>query len=400
MDSVNTDERNILTVTCFGHFMSHFNMLVFPSLVLPLTLLLKMDIGGVLALSFWMYLLFGVTALPWGLLADRMGAKPLLYLFFLGTGVCGIIAALNMDNATVLTWSLAGIGFFSGTYHPAGLGLIAKGVEKTSIGMAYNGIFGNLGLAFAPLASGLLLWMWGPAAAYWLLALLNLTGMGLLLLMPVNEPKVAGGQESMKTNGNLVPFLALLAAMMLGGIVYRGATVTLPAYFELNTPGVLAWVAGIWPGTPSANLVATLTISMIFVIGALGQYAGGKYGEKHDLRWGYIIFHSIALPALLLITFLQNLPLVIATTVYLFFLLGMQPIENTLVTRLSPPALKSTAFGTKFVLTFGVGALAVKMASGVQEAWGIQYVFTAMGLVTLLLLASIGVLIKLTQPMK
>ena len=77
-------ERRVLIVTCYGHFMSHFNMLVFPALVLPLANRLDMTMGGVLGISFWMYLLFGLTALPWGLLADRWDARPLLIIFFLG----------------------------------------------------------------------------------------------------------------------------------------------------------------------------------------------------------------------------------------------------------------------------------------------------------------------------
>ena len=76
-------ERAILIVSCYGHMMSHFNMLIFPAILLPLTGRLGLAMPEVLALSFWMYLLFGVTALPWGLLADRFGARPLLVLFHL-----------------------------------------------------------------------------------------------------------------------------------------------------------------------------------------------------------------------------------------------------------------------------------------------------------------------------
>ena len=65
-----TNEQNILAITCFGHFMSHFNLLVFPALVLPLTARYAMDLAQVISLAFWMYLLFGLTALVWGILSD------------------------------------------------------------------------------------------------------------------------------------------------------------------------------------------------------------------------------------------------------------------------------------------------------------------------------------------
>ncbi len=393
-------ERKLLLATCFGHFTSHFNMLVFPALVLPLTKLLELDIGQVLGLSFWMYLLFGITALPWGLLADRWGARPILMLFFLGSGLCGLASAVYINDPAILVWTLAGIGFFSGAYHPAGLGLIARGVERVSLGMAYNGIFGNLGLAAGPLFAGLFYWLWGPRAAYLALGFLNLIGLASMFLLVTSEPPRPSGAQARDTTGLLLPFLILLAAMMLGGFVYRGATVTLPAYFELNTPTILQWLSNLWPGDPSANLVATLITSFIFVVGAIGQYVGGRFGDRFDLRWGYLLFHAIAFIAVIQLPYLSNLPLALVAMGYLFFLLGMQPIENTLVARLSPPAFKSTAYGTKFVLTFGIGSLSVKMASAVQETWGISHVFTAIGIATLALLAIIGLLIWRTEPMK
>ena len=68
-------ERNILSTTCFGHFLSHYNMLTFPAVLLPLSTQLNISLAETVGLSFWMYLLFGLTALPWGLAADRLGAR-------------------------------------------------------------------------------------------------------------------------------------------------------------------------------------------------------------------------------------------------------------------------------------------------------------------------------------
>lgn len=396
---MNHQERGILAVTCFGHFMSHFNMLVFPALVIPLSKMLNLSMGQTLELSFWQYLLFGITALPWGLTTDRVGARPMLMLFFLGAGFCGLGAAFFIDSPWALSLCLGGIGLFSGIYHPAGLGLIARGVERVAMGMAYNGIFGNLGLAAAPLVTGMVFWIWGARAAYLVLAGLNFLGLVSMFVMRVEEPARAEGQEARSANGLWVPFLILLVAMMLGGFTYRSTTVTLPALFELKTPFVVEWVRNLgWAGA-SGNLVATMLTSIIFVMGAVGQYCGGRVGEKFDPRWGYLAFHAISLPAVLIMAWTANLPLFVASLFYLFFLLGMQPMENTLVARLSPPAFKHSAYGAKFVLTFGVGSGAVIVAGLVEKNWGISQVFSVVAGVTVLLAASIGVLISRTKPM-
>ena len=385
-------ERSILTVTCFGHFMSHFNMLVFPAVLLPLSAQLGMDMGQTLALSFWMYLLFGVTALPWGLLADRFGSRPLLLLFHLGAGVCGFLAAMNMSNPFILSLCLAGIGLFSGIYHPVGLGWIARDFENTSQGMAYNGMFGNLGLAAAPLLAGFVNYLWGAEAVYLLLGVVN--GSGLILLYFAREGHVGHqpGRKKTHRQGTLAPFLVLLVAMMLGGIVYRATTITLPAYFELQNSSLYQSFLTISGQFGSPNLFATLIISTIYLVGMAGQYVGGRVGNKIDLGRGYLLFHLITIPAVLLMAVTSDIPLVIFAMIHSFFLLGMQPLENTLVARLSPPELHSSAFGLKFVLTFGVGALSVSMVSLVKGTFGFSAVYVALAIVSTTLVSVIMLL--------
>ncbi len=397
---MNPEERGIMVVTCFGHFLSHYNMLVFPSLVLPLAGLLNMPLAAVLGLSLWQYLLFGITSLPWGLACDRFGAKPLMMVFFLGAGLCGLAAALVADNPTLLSLSLAGVGLFSGAYHPAGLGLVARGIKRIARGMAFNGIFGNLGLGAAPLITGLVVWLWGPRAGFVAMGVLNLAGFALMGMLKMDEPERAQGQEARSAKGLVGPFLILLTAMMLAGVTYRGLTVSLPTYLELNAPELLTWFQAVGGAGVSGNLMATIVTALIFTVGAVGQYFGGWVGERMDPRWGYLYFHAVSIPAVLLMAWASNLPLVLLALIYVFFLLGMQPMENTLVSRLSPPAFQHTAYGTKFTLTFGVGAFAVKAAGWVEVAWGLPAIYVGIACVTVVLVGSIALLINRTPKME
>jgi MFS transporter, FSR family, fosmidomycin resistance protein len=390
-------ERRILLTTCYGHFMSHFNMLVFPALVLPLAGQLKMDMAFVLDLSFWMYCLFGVTALPWGMIADRWGAKRLFLLYYLGAGLSGLAASMLIDNPAGLSIALAALGLFSGIYHPIGLGMISKEIKRVSLGMGYNGMFGNLGLATAPLLTGLLNWLWGPQAAYLALGALNLLGVGLMSILPPVGDHRSDKKESDEDNGLLGAFLILLVAMMLGGIVYRGATVILPAYFELKNQAIFQWFSSMAGVGLSKNLVATTVTSFIYIVGMLGQYTGGRVAERFDLRFCYLVFHALTIPAAALMALAVDLPLVALAMMYFFFLLGMQPIENTLVAKFTPRKFHHSAFGSKFVLTFGVGALAVKMIKVIETAFGIETVFYALAIISTVLVGVILMLIRKTR---
>jgi MFS family permease len=391
-------EHSILITCCFGHFITHFNMLVFPAVVLPLVGRLNLDMAHVIGLSFWMYLLYGFTSLPWGMAADRLGAKPLMLLFFLGAGLSALSAAYWTDSPALFSIALAGMGLFTGIYHPTGLGLISKGTERMSLAMGYHGMFGNLGLAVAPLVAGVCNWLWGPRAVYLATGILNLTGMGLMWILSLAEPeRETEISEAKVDNGLLQAFLILLVALALAGIAYRGSTVVLPAYFELKNQGILQALGGLWGKEISANLVATTITSFIYLVGILGQYAGGRVAERYETRYSYLMFHAVSMVGAFLMAVTHDVPLVVLALIYFFFFFGTQPIENTLVARFAPKRLHHSAFGIKGVVTFGVGALAVKMVGGIQSRWSIEATFVALGIVSLVLLATVVLLIQRTN---
>ncbi|MBC8178123.1 MAG: MFS transporter [Desulfobacteraceae bacterium] len=394
---MNPNERKILTTTCFGHFMSHFNMLMFPALVLPLMGMYDMDLSHVLALSFWMYLLFGVTALPWGLVSDRVGAKPLLLLFYTGAGLCGLAAGFFIDSPKAFSLCLAGIGIFSGIYHPAGLGLISRGISKMSMALGYNGMAGNAGLATAPILAGVINHFYGIQTAFIFLGCLNLTGTVIMLLLPVIEPERNEKTESQGSMRLMLSFAVLCICMMLGGVAYRSVTVILPAYLELGNPALLDWISRL-PWMPaSRNVAATALSSSVFMVGMFGQFLGGVTAERFEPRRGYLVFHVLALPMVLAMAYTTDVSLLLITMGYMLFLLGMQPIENTLVAKLTPDKVRDSAYGTKFILTFGVGAFAVYLVGWVKEVWSFPAVFVAMAIVSLTTVLSILLLMRVTR---
>ncbi|MCI5148439.1 MAG: MFS transporter, partial [Candidatus Electrothrix sp. MAN1_4] len=355
---------------------------------------------------------FGITALPWGMLADTFGSRPLLAVFYFGGGCSGLAAAAFADTPAAFQLALVGIGFFSGIYHPAGLGWIAVSIPKTARAMAINGIFGSLGLAMGPLLAGLINWFFGVQAVYLCLGFMNLAGLFFLLQTESTQtqstPKSTAqdqshhsstpAQQGQKKFSAWKEFLVLLICMMLGGVVYRGATVTLPALFELNLPAVVSTVNNLLQDTIiSSNVVATVIIGCLYLFGMYGQYIGGRFGERFDLRYSYLGFHLITIPFAFFIGMATNISLILLAALHSFFLLGMQPLENTLVARLTPAWMRSSAYGMKFILTFGVGALSVKVIKTIEQEWGLSLVFPVLGTVSILLVVMISMLIVAGQ---
>ena len=46
------EERRILIVSCFGHFMSHFSVMVVPAIIIPLAASMNLSVADILGLTF------------------------------------------------------------------------------------------------------------------------------------------------------------------------------------------------------------------------------------------------------------------------------------------------------------------------------------------------------------
>jgi hypothetical protein len=73
-------------------------------------------------------------------------------------------------------------------------------------------------------------------------------------------------------------------------------------------------------------------------------------------------------------------------------------MENTLVAKFTPRRFHHSAFGTKFVLTFGVGALAVKIAGALESNFHIEAVFFFIAAISVTAIVVLLWLFFKTQP--
>ena len=67
------------------------------------------------------------------------------------------------------------VGLGAAIYHPAGMALISHTVRKRGYALGVNGVFGSLGIASAPLVTGVLTWLFGWETA---LVIIGLVGIG------------------------------------------------------------------------------------------------------------------------------------------------------------------------------------------------------------------------------
>lgn len=377
------NERNVILLTGAGHFSTHFFELMFPTLAVVLARDSGVPLEHVLGWSFLGYLLFGLGALPAGLIADQVGARVMLIVAMGGMGISALAAA-EVEPGRPIVICLAFMGLCGSVYHPAGMGLISHTIRARGRALGINGIFGNVAIALTPILTATLCERIGWQQTYRVtgFAMLGLTT--LCALLPIREspltphPTTPVDGESRRSDRRL--FLLLCLAAMLGGISYRGNTVVQPAYFAENVS-----VLGFGAAT-----------SLVYLFGIGGQFVGGTLADRYDLRWLYLAFHALSLPALLAMVSFSGVPLVSAGAVFVFFSLGMQPIENSLFARFTPPRWRATGYGIKFILTFGVGAFAIRLIEWVKTSGDLSLVLLYLAGIVALLVAVIGTFVALT----
>jgi MFS family permease len=390
----NAAERKILFVTCPCHFLTHFFILVFPAITMPVVTTFGMPIEEVLKLSFVMYLTYGLGALPAGFLVDQWQAKGMLVIGLLLMG-CGMFLAGAFPSPSAMVPLLGIVGAGASVYHPAGLALISRTVQRRGYAMGVNGVYGNMGIAAAPLLTGVLTWVFSWQETLMILGALGVVTGLLLAIVPLDE-SIARVSKRPAVNGAdpVRYFLILCAGLVLAGIAYRGNMLLLPAYLELKATffrDIVETFPFVRPrGT--ATLAATVLTSLVLLTGIAGQMFFGKLSDRMDLRRAYLLVHGASLPFILLMAFTADYRLVMCASMYIFFGLGMQPVENSLIAALTPNRWRSTSYAIKFILNFGVGSTVVYLIAAVKGAYSLETVYVFLAGVTLLLVMSIVVL--------
>ena len=153
---VTANDRSIIRLVMVGHALVHtyeLSIPIFMTVWLSAFGVAEATLGGVVGAG---YVLFGVGALPGGLLADRFGARTLITACLAGMGLSfvglGLASGLWTVGTALLLWGTA-----ASVYHPAALSLISTGVQQRGRGLAWHGIAGNVGIAGGPLVTALLL---------------------------------------------------------------------------------------------------------------------------------------------------------------------------------------------------------------------------------------------------
>ncbi len=344
-------ETSILGVTVVGHCLCHWSVLIVTGLLVTLQQEFGLTEFWVTALPLLGYILMGVGAVPAGMMTDRWGSRTVLLIYFGLTGLACATASVA-PSAWALTGALTLLGAAVSLYHPTGLAMISHGIRKRGQALGIHGVAGAVGLAGS--SFGLFMASHGNwRAAYAIVAVVALMAGAGLWMLPIRDerhetPHADDAASAQAVDTGVLKLLALMyLAMMLSGFNYRSLMTAMPTFLTATENGVYA-------GTGKGGVVLA-----VFLVGGIGQFFGGRMADRGSAVGLYVTLVALSVPMALLLAvsggvgvFGMAAAMCLASAHF-----GTQPVENLLIARHTPARLRSTSYGIKFLVTFGLGAL-------------------------------------------
>jgi MFS family permease len=349
-----------------AHTITHYSLLILPTAVLAMAVPggpFGESYGPILALATGMFVLYGLLSLPQGWLAQRFGRKILMTAFFLGVAA-GLIGAGFAHSPTMLAIALAFAGGFAAIYHPIGTTMLVEAAgDKPGRSIGVNGVFGNLGVALAPVVTAFL-----ANAVSWRAAFiapgLFCVAVGFLWM---RTPLVAAPLHHV----NRRPFpaiphhlvrravLVLMLIAMSSGLVFNAFTLLLAKLLQERLAGNAALL-------PLVGLAAFL----VTLCGALTQFNIGRMIDRNTLKRVFLPVSIVLAPAMLALSFAQGwsvLPLAALVAASLF---GQVTVNDTMTARYISPALRAKIYSVRFFVGFLGSAVAAPLVSTLYERTG------------------------------
>ncbi len=319
-----------------------------------------MSYEEVLALIIAGKLLYGLPAPLAGWLGDRWSTVGMMAVYFIGLGAAAIGVGLA-QGPVMLAVALGFMGLFGSIYHPVGIAWLVRNAVDKGKAIGLNGVFGGIGPALAGVVAGGLIAVSGWRAAFIVPGVVVL-GTGLLFLLAlargwVVETKADRKPEPVADRGDTVrAFIVLSVTMLCAGLIYQATQPSLPKLFEerLGEFGLLAAAGG---------------VTVVYLLAGFTQILAGHMADRFSPKRIYLAVALIQVPLLLGLAHASGLGLLLLAMLAVSFNMAGIPAENLLLSRYTPAKWRGTAFGMKFILSFGVSGLGVPMVSLIR-GWG------------------------------
>ena len=332
----------------FSHFIDHFIMLIFAKAAYDAGKYFNLSYDEIIIYGVFGFVLFGAIAPISAHLADKFSRSLLMVIFHFGIGFSSILAGLS-NNVWFLSFSIGLIGVFASIYHPVGIAMLIKSNKNIGFRLGINGVFGNMGVAAAPLITGLLLTV-GDWRICFIIPGIFCILYGVLFIINLKDD-ISGSKKNNKSKKSVfapnwkMALIALAISSSSGGFIFGAMTFLIPRYFEISMNNVSTSVA--ITGFLASIVFATASFAQIIVGWIIDRYSPKKV--LLFMGFGQIIFIYFA-------SLYQDYLLLFSMLVAMIFVFGQIPITDTIISRYVPDEWRNKVLSIKFLLNLSIGA--------------------------------------------
>ncbi|POA76730.1 MFS transporter [Pseudomonas sp. DP16D-R1] len=356
--------RNVIRYINAAHVIDHMFMLIFPAAVLGMTQAFALDFAALIGLSLGGFIAFGACSLPAGWLGDHWSRRRMMLVFFFGIGASAIFTGLS-HSAPMLVLGLTLIGIFAAIYHPVGTAMLVAYAQNRGREIGINGMWGNLGVAFSALITGLLVAHFGWRAAFILPGVVAMVlGVGFALQVreepvpkrPHTPLKGAGGQRISMA----LVFGVLALATATGGVVFNATTMTYPKLFQERLHELFA-----------SPQTLGVVVSLAYAFGAVAQLSIGRVLHRVSLKWPFVVLTMCQAPLLYALAYGEGWGVIALGAAFMFVVFGQVTVNDAMVANFVAPQWQSRVFALRYCLSFGASATAIPLISYVEPVQGL-----------------------------
>jgi MFS family permease len=369
-----------------GHLLDHFMMLIFAKAAFDAGREFGLSYEEIIVYGTLGVIMFGAAAPLAGWLADKYSRAILITVYPFGLGLGGLLATFS-QSTEMLGISLGVLGFFAAIYHPVGIAMLTKRPGKIGLRVGVNGVWGNMGVAAAPVFTGILI-----AYADWRLGFLLPSifcicfGLFQLFAFVENEEinlkniknKAASTLSSPFSEGWKIVLFALSITTLSGGFIFGALTFLIPRLFEVSMVQISSDVA-----------ITGLLAGLVYAIASFSQIGTGWLVDKVPPKYvlsamglGQLIFIYIASQS-------SDYNLLFIMLAAMIFVFGQVPITDVILVKYVQDSWRGRVLSIKFMVNLSAGASVLPITSLLlKNGYNFSFVLQCLSVISIAVIIS------------
>ncbi|MES2940615.1 MAG: MFS transporter [Pseudomonadota bacterium] len=368
-----------------GHALDHMFLLIFATAVTRIAAEFGVQRWeDLMPYSVAAFFFFGIGSLPAGKLGDQWGRRPMMVVFFLGMGVASLLISMTTTPLQI-GLALGLLGVFASIYHPVGIPMLVQGATRPGLAIGFNGLVGNMGVAFAALVTGLLVKYFGWRTAFAVPGVISIACGVLFALYATRETAPPAKKKSQAAAPAGVSIARLLFVMTMaatsGSLLFNFST---NSNYELLSDRLRAILQD--PGMIGVLLAG------VYVAASLTQIVVGHLLDRVPLKALYLGIIAAQGVVLALAAMADGWVFYLLQFLFMAAIFGAIPFTDAMIVRFVDDGMRSRVSGMRLAVSFGASSVAVWLIGPVVKHAGFTAllgVMAATSVITLLVVSQL-----------